>query len=109
MMRLYFSSEADDVAYCDLSFTLFFKLRNIDSSRYKRIYAIFFGCNFAIKLLLYFLDVVYVIIAPACQGMGSDKNRVNMETTGVCHMVLLRCCSYPAVCMEYGKYCTSFV
>lgn len=50
------------------------------------------------------LDVLYVIIAPTCQRMGSNKNGINMEATSVCYMVLLWGCSHLIICMEYGKY-----
>lgn len=51
-----------------------------------------------------FPDVLYVIIAPTCQRMGSNENGINMEATGVCYMVLLRGRSHLTICMEYGNY-----
>lgn len=51
-----------------------------------------------------FLDVIYVIIALTCQRMGSNENGINMETIGVCDMVLLWGCSHLVICMEYGNY-----
>lgn len=36
--------------------------------------------------------------------MGSNENGINMETTGVCDMVLLWSSSHLVICMEYGNY-----
>lgn len=57
-----------------------------------------------LKWFLVSLDVLYAIIAPACQRMGGNENGINMEATGVCYMVLLRGCPHLIICMEYGNY-----
>lgn len=56
-----------------------------------------------LMLIIFFPDIVYVVIAFTCKRLGSNENGINMEATGVCHMVLLRGCSHLIICMEYGN------